>query len=188
MVRVEEGREFRFLGDLYSQESTFPLVYVIFWEQSGQADVENGAICWPHIQIYFRMHHFVVKFSEFTSPRAARGHWPPNQVPARTLLRVRLIGRALDRLQSPMSRQPLIRRRRRFVKPGLTLAAFSDGEMNEWQPRGRIKARKEGRRYIRIKVAVSPAEDLEVCIDRVRRIRRGLRENSRASLADLGFF
>ena len=26
------------------------------------------------IQIYFRMHHFVVKFS---SPQAARGHWPP---------------------------------------------------------------------------------------------------------------
>ena len=27
MVLVEEGREFRFCGDLYSQESTFPLVY-----------------------------------------------------------------------------------------------------------------------------------------------------------------
>jgi len=25
MVGVEEGREFRFRGDLYSQESTFPL-------------------------------------------------------------------------------------------------------------------------------------------------------------------
>ena len=31
------------------------------------------------IQICFRMHHFVVKFS---SPQAARGHWPPNQTPA----------------------------------------------------------------------------------------------------------
>jgi len=30
MVGVEEGREFRFRGDLYSQESTFPLVYVCF--------------------------------------------------------------------------------------------------------------------------------------------------------------
>jgi len=29
------------------------------------------------IQIYFRMHHFVVKFSKFSSPQAARGHWPP---------------------------------------------------------------------------------------------------------------
>jgi len=28
MVRVEEGREFRFRGDLYSQESTFPVVGV----------------------------------------------------------------------------------------------------------------------------------------------------------------
>jgi len=27
MVGVEEGREFRFGGDLYSQESIFPLVY-----------------------------------------------------------------------------------------------------------------------------------------------------------------
>ena len=29
MVGVEEGREFRFRGDLYSQESTFPLVLLI---------------------------------------------------------------------------------------------------------------------------------------------------------------
>jgi len=29
------------------------------------------------IQIYFRMHHFVVKFSKFSSPQAAMGHWPP---------------------------------------------------------------------------------------------------------------
>jgi len=31
MVGVEEGREFRFRGDLYFQESTFPLVdsYVV---------------------------------------------------------------------------------------------------------------------------------------------------------------
>jgi len=26
------------------------------------------------IQIYFRLHHFVVKFSKFSSPQAARGH------------------------------------------------------------------------------------------------------------------
>ena len=26
------------------------------------------------IQIYFRMHHFVVKCSKFSSPQAARGH------------------------------------------------------------------------------------------------------------------
>jgi len=60
--------------------------------------------------------------------------------------------------------------------------------MNDNREVGLRRGRKEGRRYIRIKVAVSPAEDLEVCIDRVRRIRRGLRENSRASFADLGFF
>jgi len=27
---VEQGREFRFRGDLYSQESTFPLVVCVF--------------------------------------------------------------------------------------------------------------------------------------------------------------
>ena len=26
------------------------------------------------IQIYFRLHHFVVKFAKFSSPQAARGH------------------------------------------------------------------------------------------------------------------
>jgi len=26
------------------------------------------------IQIYFIMHHFVIKFSKFSSPQAARGH------------------------------------------------------------------------------------------------------------------
>jgi len=26
------------------------------------------------IQIYFRMHHFVAKFSKFSSPPAAKGH------------------------------------------------------------------------------------------------------------------
>ena len=30
MVGVKEGREFRFRGDLYSQESTFPLVFIMF--------------------------------------------------------------------------------------------------------------------------------------------------------------
>jgi len=37
------------------------------------------------IQTYFKMHHFVVKFSKFSSPQAARGHWPPNQNPADAL-------------------------------------------------------------------------------------------------------
>ena len=30
MLGVEEGREFRFRGDMYSQESNFPLVMVYF--------------------------------------------------------------------------------------------------------------------------------------------------------------
>ena len=38
------------------------------------------------IQIYFRIHHFVVKFLIFYSPQAARGHWPPIQNPADALV------------------------------------------------------------------------------------------------------
>ena len=33
------------------------------------------------IQIYFRMHHFVVKFSKFSSPQAARGNDPLTKIP-----------------------------------------------------------------------------------------------------------
>jgi len=68
-------------------------VCVIFWEQSGPAGVENGAMLtiYLYIQIYFRMHHFVVRFSKFSSPQAARGHWPPSQnptdVPGREVVR-----------------------------------------------------------------------------------------------------
>ena len=40
------------------------------------------------IQIYFRMHHFVVKFSKFSSPQAARGHCPPLPKILRTFLTV----------------------------------------------------------------------------------------------------
>ena len=65
-----------------SQKRAVFYVYVIFWEQSGQAGVENGAMLTTFIQIYFRMHHFVVKFSKLSSPQAARGQWPPNQNPA----------------------------------------------------------------------------------------------------------
>jgi len=32
------------------------------------------------IQIYFRMHHFVVKFSKFSSPQAARGIDPLTKI------------------------------------------------------------------------------------------------------------
>jgi len=34
-----------------------------------------------HIQIYFRMHHFAVKLSKFSSPQAEGGIDPPNQNP-----------------------------------------------------------------------------------------------------------
>ena len=31
------------------------------------------------IGLYFRMHHFVVKFSKFSLPQTSRGYWPPPQ-------------------------------------------------------------------------------------------------------------
>jgi len=45
---------------------------------------ENGAMLTTYLfKLYFRMHHFVVKFSKFSSPRAAKGELtPPNQNPA----------------------------------------------------------------------------------------------------------
>jgi len=44
-------------------------VYVIFWEQSGQAGVENGAMLTTfRYTLYFRMHHFVVKFLKIYTP------------------------------------------------------------------------------------------------------------------------
>jgi len=43
-------------------------VYVIFWEQSGQADVQNGAML------------AVVKFSKFSSSQAARGINPLTKI------------------------------------------------------------------------------------------------------------
>jgi len=46
-------------------------VSVIFREQSGQADVENGAMLTTYL---FRMHISIVKFSNFSSPQAASGH------------------------------------------------------------------------------------------------------------------
>jgi len=58
-----------------AQKTVF-YVYVIFWEQSGQAGVENGAMlttCLFRYTQYFRMHNFVVKFS---SLQTAKGHWP----------------------------------------------------------------------------------------------------------------
>ena len=32
------------------------------------------------IQVHFRMHRFVVTFSKFSSPQAARGHWPLTKI------------------------------------------------------------------------------------------------------------
>ena len=65
------------------KKSSFLCLRLFFGEQSEQAGVENGARLTTYwSQIYFRVHHFLVKFSKFSSPRAARGHWPPNQNPA----------------------------------------------------------------------------------------------------------
>jgi len=44
------------------------------------------------IQIYFRMHHFVVRFSKFSLPQAAKGHWPLTKI-LQTFLRLTSVAR-----------------------------------------------------------------------------------------------
>ena len=64
------------------QKSSFLcLCYILIAIRAGRCRERRYA---DHIfiQIYFRMHHFAVKFLQFSLPQAARGHWPPNQNPA----------------------------------------------------------------------------------------------------------
>jgi len=60
------------------QERAVFYFYVIFREQSAGRCRKRRYADHIFIQIYFRMHHFVVKFSRFSSHQAARGHWPTN--------------------------------------------------------------------------------------------------------------
>ena len=58
------------------QFSVFMLDYILKAITAGRCRERRYA---DHIfiQIYFSMHHFVVKFSKSSSPQAAKGHWPP---------------------------------------------------------------------------------------------------------------
>ena len=66
------------------QKSSFPcLCYILRAIRAGRCRKRRYAEhIFIHIGLYSIMHHFVVKFSTFSSPQAARGHWPPNQNPA----------------------------------------------------------------------------------------------------------
>jgi len=57
-------------------------VYVIFWEQSGQAGVENGAMRTTYLVRYTSECTILQSNFQKKLPQAARGHWPPNQNPA----------------------------------------------------------------------------------------------------------
>jgi len=61
------------------------LCYILRAIRAGRCR-ERRSADYTFIQIYFRMHHFVVKFSKFSSPQAARGIDPPNQNPADALV------------------------------------------------------------------------------------------------------
>ena len=51
MVGVEEGREFRFRGDLYSQKSTFPLVLITLKRcEIGNSSFEAAGVFYPFIR------------------------------------------------------------------------------------------------------------------------------------------
>jgi len=49
---------------------------MLYFESNQSRPVYKMALFHKYIQIglYFRMHHFVVKFLKFSSPQAARGH------------------------------------------------------------------------------------------------------------------
>jgi len=52
MVGVEEGREFRFRGDLYSQKSTFPLVLITLKRRCeiGNSSFDAAGVFYPFIR------------------------------------------------------------------------------------------------------------------------------------------
>jgi len=60
----------------------------VFWMVGGGEGRCRERLYADHIfiQIYFRKHHFVAKFSKFSSPQAARKHWPSLTKILRTLL------------------------------------------------------------------------------------------------------
>jgi len=67
MVGVEEGREFRFRGDLYSQESTFPLVKIVatmsyFKTEMHQISISDGAPTQTPLGSLHRMRHTVAAY------------------------------------------------------------------------------------------------------------------------------
>jgi len=77
-----EKNEWKIKKRKHAKKSSFLcLCYILRADRAGRCRERR---CADHIfiQIYFRMHYFVVKFSKFSSPQAARGHWPPNQNPA----------------------------------------------------------------------------------------------------------
>jgi len=72
-------------------------MFMLHFEQSGQAGVENGAMLTTYL-FGFRMQYFVVKFSNFSSPQAARGH---SLIPLTKILRRFLAAAASCNSQLP---------------------------------------------------------------------------------------
>jgi len=72
-------------------------MFMLHFEQSGQAGVENGAMLTTYL-FGFRMQYFVVKFSNFSSPQAARGH---SLIPLIKILRTFLAAAASCNSQLP---------------------------------------------------------------------------------------
>ena len=67
--------------NMHKKSSFLRLCYILRAIRAGRCR-ERRYADHTFIQIYCRMHHSVVKFSQFSSPQAAREHWPPNQNPA----------------------------------------------------------------------------------------------------------
>ena len=58
MVGVEEGSEFRFRGDLYSQDSTFPLVLFVATSLMNKAEYIKGQFKYRGISLWVGVYRY----------------------------------------------------------------------------------------------------------------------------------
>ena len=79
------------------------------------------------IQIHFRMHHFVVRFSKFSSPQAARGHWPLTRI-----LRTPLMSSIGVGLLTCAVNLCIFQTRRHVFVAGKGVLNVLDGDLSKW--------------------------------------------------------
>jgi len=63
--------------NMQKKSSFLCLCYILRAIRAGRCRERRFMLTTYLFRYYFRMLHFVDKFSKFSSPQAARGHWPP---------------------------------------------------------------------------------------------------------------